>query len=204
KLSKSLSWLLRHGAEKEGFKYLPGGFLYVDEVLKKDQFKNYTEDDIKHVVAVNEKNRFAIKDDRESGRLLIRANQGHSIQVDDLELTLVDNADDYPTVVHGTNLTAWSSIKTQGLSRRNRNHIHFAIGEPGENGVISGMRQSSEVVIYLNLQKVLQDNIKVYKSVNNVILSPGDQHGFIPSSYFTQVLNRKTSRFLLLFCHYTQ
>jgi len=27
----------------------------------------------------------------------------------------------------------------QGLKRMNRNHMHFAAGQPGANGVISGM-----------------------------------------------------------------
>jgi RNA:NAD 2'-phosphotransferase (TPT1/KptA family) len=34
KLSKALSWLLRHNAEKEGFTLLEGGFLPVADILK--------------------------------------------------------------------------------------------------------------------------------------------------------------------------
>jgi 2'-phosphotransferase len=42
RLSKALSWLLRHNAEKEGFVFLEGGFLPVLEVLKHKRFGLFT------------------------------------------------------------------------------------------------------------------------------------------------------------------
>ncbi|XP_050406216.1 tRNA 2'-phosphotransferase 1 [Patella vulgata] len=191
KLSKSLSWLLRHGAEKAGLHFSPGGFLYVEEILNKPQFKSFTEADIRQVVETNDKKRFALQTDDE-GKLQVRANQGHTLQVDDLELTPVTSPANYPIVIHGTNMTAWNSIKTQGLSRMRRTHIHFATGEPGDSGVISGMKSSCDVLIYLNLHKMLQDNQSVFISANGVILSPGDQQGIIQPVYFKQVINRRT------------
>jgi hypothetical protein len=35
-VSKKLSWLLRHGAEKEGLKLGPGGYINVEEVVSPD------------------------------------------------------------------------------------------------------------------------------------------------------------------------
>jgi len=55
----------------------------------------------------------------------------------------------------------------------NRNHIHFSVGKPGENEVISGMRNTSEVLIYIDTEKAMNDNIKFYRSSNNVILTEG-------------------------------
>ena len=57
----------------------------------------------------------------------------------DLELKSVLSVDDIPTkvAVHGTTRDAWQSIRTQGLSKMNRNHIHLAQGVPG-TGIISG------------------------------------------------------------------
>ena len=40
----------------------------------------------------------------------------------------------------------------EGLCRMARNHIHFAAAMPGEDGVISGMRGSCQVSIYVNAQ----------------------------------------------------
>ncbi|CAG5121703.1 unnamed protein product [Candidula unifasciata] len=192
KLSKSLSYLLRHGAEKEGFKFQPGGFLYVDEILKHKQFCSASLEDIKHVVESNDKKRFALETEAATGRLKIRANQGHSLEVSDLDLKPVTEASDYPVVIHGTNYTAYRSIATQGLKTMGRNHIHFAAGEPGENGVISGMRGTCTVMIYLNLSKALQDGLKFFLSANGVILSPGNEDGVIQTIYFDKVIDRKT------------
>ncbi|XP_077997135.1 tRNA 2'-phosphotransferase 1-like [Glandiceps talaboti] len=188
KLSKSLSWLLRHGAEKNGFTLDKGGFLYVDEILALQQFKNYSVDDVKRVVDNNTKKRFSLRDHPENSKLQICANQGHTLEVDGLDLKPITDASQYPTVIHGTYLNKWELIKKQGLSRMKRNHIHFAPGEPGEDGVISGMRGNCQVIIYLDLDKALQDGIKFFISANNVILSAGNEEGLIPAKYFTDAI----------------
>jgi 2'-phosphotransferase len=40
-----------------------------------------------------------------------------------------------------------------------RNHIHFAPGLPKEEGVISGMRQSCDVIIEIDLSAAIKDGI---------------------------------------------
>ncbi|KAH3856764.1 hypothetical protein DPMN_099358 [Dreissena polymorpha] len=78
-----------------------------------------------------------------------------------------------------------------GLSRMKRNHIHMAMGEPGDNCVTSGMRSSCEVTIRIDLKKAMEDGIKFFVSANNVILSPGNEDGLIPPKYFELVMDRK-------------
>lgn len=70
-----------------------------------------------------------------------------------------------------------------------RNHVHFAIGFPGSEGLISGMRSTCEIVIELNLTKAIhgKDKIPFYESSNKVILSEGLQNGSIPPAYFRSV-----------------
>lgn len=56
---------------------------------------------------------------------------------------------------------------TQGLSRMARTHIHFAPGEPGADSVISGMRRSCQVVIYINIDKAIQGNlVQIWNNTN--------------------------------------
>lgn len=74
KLSKALSWLLRHGAEKEGFTFIDGGYLWIEDILKHKKFSHYKADDIQRVVKECEKQRFAFKMDSK-GKMLVRANQ---------------------------------------------------------------------------------------------------------------------------------
>lgn len=56
-----------------------GGFLWVDEILRRNEYRDFTVEDIKHIVETNDKQRFSLAD--ENGRLKIRANQGHSVEV---------------------------------------------------------------------------------------------------------------------------
>lgn len=80
-LSKKLSWLLRHGARKEGLSVSDSGFIKVSDVLQHRAFKNnYTINDVIRVVETNDKQRFAIKYN-DNNELEICANQGHSIKV---------------------------------------------------------------------------------------------------------------------------
>ena len=90
-----------------------GGFIAVEEILGLEEFqkKNATVEDIERVVANNDKQRFALKDD--NGMLYIRANQGHTMDVVDLELEEIHSAEETPVVVHGTYHKAFDAIKRQ-------------------------------------------------------------------------------------------
>ncbi|XP_063860693.1 uncharacterized protein LOC135101050 [Scylla paramamosain] len=79
KASKALSWLLRHGAEKEGLVIKPGGWIRLDDIQKRPNFKKFTVDKVKELVNNCPKQRFALKE--EEGLLYIKANQGHSLKV---------------------------------------------------------------------------------------------------------------------------
>jgi len=78
RLSKALSWLLRHNAVAQGVAIRPDGYVKVEDVLKHHKFKGFSLDDIRAVVANNSKKRFQMNE--ENGTLLIRAVQGHSIE----------------------------------------------------------------------------------------------------------------------------
>jgi 2'-phosphotransferase len=98
----------------------------------------------------------------------------------------------FDQVVHGTMLDPMILIMNSGLSKMARNHIHMAIGLPGKNGVISGMRTSCQVVIEVNMVRAMHcSDIKFHISNNGVILSGGDSNGLIPSKYFKTVKDMK-------------
>lgn len=195
KASKALSWLLRHGAEKEGLVLESGGWIRLDDIQKRPNYKKFTVDKVKELVDNCPKQRFGLKE--EGGHLYIRANQGHSLKIDDSDLEELTSESSVPFVVHGTYYRHWDSIKKQGLSRMNRRHIHFAPGLPGEDGVISGMRSSCEIYIYIDFTKALEAGFKFFRSSNNVILCSGDERGFLPPQYFAKVVDKKTEENLL-------
>lgn len=79
-ISKTLSWLLRHGAIKEGIPINSEGFVNVQYLLNHRSLGGKCSvDDIKRVVAENNKQRFAVR--YLNNQLQIRANQGHSVKV---------------------------------------------------------------------------------------------------------------------------
>jgi len=103
----------------------------------------------------------------------------------------ITSASEYPTIIHGTNAKAWALIAKdpKGLNRMKRNHIHFATGLIGEEGVISGMRYNCSVLIYLDLEKALQDGVLFFKSENGVVLTEGVKgEGYLPKEYFSKVV----------------
>ncbi len=108
----------------------------------------------------------------------------------------IDDASLFPVVVHGTTMSSWLLIRASGgLKRMARNHIHFAKGLPGEDGVISGMRKSSQVVISIDLGQALADGIPFYVSDNGVVLTPGiEPEGLLPLKYIKSAHQIKPDR----------
>jgi len=80
RLSKALSWLLRHNAENEGFSFIDGGYLPVEAILRHRRFKGFSVSDVEDVVKNCSKQRFALTT-TEDGSLLIRANQVEVIEI---------------------------------------------------------------------------------------------------------------------------
>jgi len=185
---------------------------------------DYTLDDIRRVVETSDKQRYRLEErpakdyypdvivDGDGGGddggdsstktvLCIRANQGHSIPNIDPNLLLTrlspEELASTPTIVHGTYDEPWrNGIRTEGLKRMTRNHIHFASGLPtsskdGDEGgavVISGMRRTCTVYVYVDGKKCAEDGIEFYRSDNGVLLTAGvGGTGTLPVRYFSHV-----------------
>lgn len=192
KLSKLLSWLLRHGLVQEGIPVEPDGYVKLDLVLSHRKFTKYKLRDIQQVVDENEKKRFSLI--QRKGIYFIRANQGHSLEVGKKlkeEEILRSILTPLPLVVHGTTHQNYEKIRESGLKKMNRTHIHFAISDDFVEGnkQQSGIRSNCQILIYLDMEKALQDGIKFFLSENKVVLSPGvGEEGVILPKYFKKVV----------------
>ena len=190
KLSKSMTFILRHGAPGLGISMDNGGIILVSDLLAKSNFSGVTLRDIEDIVNKNDKKRFELE--KVNGKLMIRAVQGHSKELDEIidETKLLDEIKEpLDKCIHGTDNSAWNIIKKKGLKSLSRMHIHFAISEPEDNNVISGMRQDTKVLIYVDMKKAMDDGIKFFISKNKVILSRGI-NGTIDPKYFEKVERR--------------
>ncbi|KAM0802223.1 phosphotransferase KptA/Tpt1, partial [Usnea florida] len=128
----------------------------------------------------------------------IRASQGHSITTVSNEKIfkpiLLTDADCPDFVVHGTDNRPWEEIKRSGgLKPMGRKHIHFAtklieekmpplnrdfqsLSKPKEeelDKVISGMRRTSTVMIWVDVKKSLKEGVEWWRSDNGVVLTEG-------------------------------
>ncbi|MCJ1244173.1 hypothetical protein MMC30_001371 [Trapelia coarctata] len=139
-ISKKISYVLRHGAEKEGLRLDQNGYANCAELLNWRNLSSLkvTFRELESIVATNDKKRFQLipvsssDDDTDPSNYLIRASQGHSIPIDSAALLtpVLPTDPDFPSqVVHGTHMGAWKLIeKSGGLSKMGRQHVHFARG----------------------------------------------------------------------------
>ncbi|KAJ4479698.1 KptA family-domain-containing protein [Lentinula edodes] len=192
RLSKTLSWLLRHGAQSEGLPMRADGYVKSTDLLENPKIKSQALDlaGLQQIVNADSKQRYSLV--CEDDIWWIKANQGHSIKAVKLDLKPIFTVEDIPsrTAVHGTNKMAWQSISSQGLSKMTRNHIHLAQGVTGNN-VISGMRKSCEIFIFINVPKALAAGITFFLSDNGVVLTEGNDKGFLEPAFFLSVQNAK-------------
>ena len=208
KLSHSLSWALRHQAPAIGLTITPDGYVPVQEILESShpKLQGATLEAIQEVVASNDKQRFKLEerpsflysggDDDGTTVLCIRANQGHSIKCIDPNqlLTKLTPQDlmSLPCIVHGTYYEPWKLISEQGLNKMNRTHIHFASGMPRDEGVISGMRTSCTVYVFIDAVKCSSSCLDFFRSDNGVILCAGlENTGTLPPDFFSHVVDKE-------------
>lgn len=187
RISKTLSYALRHGIIKLNLQMDSEGYVELNSVLNHPDLvalNSVTESQIQEIVNSDNKQRYTLKTVNDI--FYIRANQGHSKDVGDKiddDLHLVKITKPLEICVHGTNKKALDVIMQQGLSPMARKHIHFAKGNNGESGVISGMRQDSSVKIYIDMARAMADGIEFFESDNGVILCPTQ----INPSYFSKI-----------------
>lgn len=60
----------------------------------------------------------------------------------------------------------------------------------GGGNVISGMRNSADVVIEVDVVRAMTDGIPFYISANGVVLTPGNAEGAVPPEYFLRISRR--------------
>lgn len=162
KISRYLSKHLRHQPDRLGIKLLPGGWVAVDELLaacKKNAFPiSWTQ--LEEVVAKNDKQRFSF----DSTGTLIRANQGHSVEVD-LQLEPITPPD---VLYHGTSAGAVTAIMQTGLSKMSRHHVHLSKDIAIARNV--GARHGKPVVLAIDAAAMHQAGYTFYCSDNGVWL----------------------------------
>lgn len=195
RVSKAMAAGLRHG--KMNFEVDQEGFMWVDDILDHPYFKklNVTFGDLKRICdnPFDGIKRFYLSRDS-TGYWKVRATQGHTIQVKNLDLIPISMFDtmQMPFVIHGTFWKAWEKIKNNGLKLMlQRQYLHFQPGGMGTNmkDLVANFRNNCEVLVYVDLAKALEHGIPFWRAMNNVIVTHGDQYNRISSRYFLKAVH---------------
>ena len=216
----------------------PDGFARVSDVLALPRFKDADFMKIRNVVLNNDKNRFCLvpssvnadvpdtnridgiiasallelptSDKIDASAWWIRANQGHSMRNVTIDMTRLSLEQLPEVIVHGTYSRAFSGIIEQGLRPMSRQHVHFAETAPEDGQVISGMRSTCELLVYVDSRKSMEEGIVFYRSSNGVILTSGipnyhatnteDMIISVPPKVIARIQERRKKKRILFEC----
>lgn len=179
RLSKTLSWLLRHAASAEGLVMDPAGWVCIDDVLRYLQISRDTLDDVVHE---NNKSRLQVEGNS------IRCCQGHSLKGTPVTLDALEASWEIfqPTgsVWHGTYAQAAVAIAREGIVPGERSHVHLA--EEKQSKV--GKRANVTVLLEVCSSKLEAHGLQLFRSQNGVILAR-----YVPADCIVNVIGITTS-----------
>jgi len=120
KLSKNISYILRHSSLEKNIKISSEGWVLIDDLVlilrESGEFKYVEKEDIYNLVSSASKKRHEVEDEK------IRALYGHSLDVGRKNEAVV------PPIIlyHGTTSKSLKKILKEGLKPMNRNYLHLS------------------------------------------------------------------------------
>lgn len=173
RISKRLSYHLRHAPERIGLELDDGGWADVGVLLTALAAHGtvVSRAELERVVAENDKQRFAFD---ETGTR-IRASQGHSIPVD---LALVATAPP-AELFHGTVDRFLPAIRREGLRPMDRHHVHLSAAVDTARKV--GARRGNPVVLTVASGRMAETGHEFFVSANGVWLVAA-----VPAEYLSE------------------
>ncbi len=162
KLSIFISLILRHKPETIGIKLDDYGYANVNELIEKinNTGRNINIEILEQIVKEDNKQRYSFNDDRSK----IRANQGHSININ-VELKELEPP---KYLYHGTATRFLENIKNEGIIKQSRLYVHLS--RDIDTAVKVGKRHGTPVILKINTGKMYENGYKFYLSENNVWL----------------------------------
>lgn len=167
KLSKKLAYILRHDPGSLGLEMDGKGWCNLGDLLKG---LKVSRDDVMDVVEHDKKSRYTVKGG------MIRANFGHSIS----SVNVLGRPQTPPKVLyHGTGWPFWKRIKTEGLVKMGRNHVHLT--ESLDIAKEVGQRKGYLLLLRVDVEKMLKDGYLFYESSGTWLVEG------VPSCYLSKV-----------------
>jgi putative RNA 2'-phosphotransferase len=173
-VSRYLAKHLRHTPRELGLTLQPGGWVRVDDLLAATERNGFplTRDELVECVETNDKRRFSFDETGER----IRANQGHSVEVD----LLLEQREPPETLYHGTVERFLPSILKHGLTRGQRHHVHLS--KDVEMASQVGARRGRPIVLKVEAGRMWREGHTFLLSANGVWLTDA-----VPPGYLTRI-----------------
>lgn len=161
-ISKFIALILRHKPETIGITLDEHGWAKVDELIDGiSKTYVFNMEMLEEIVRTDKKGRYSFSEDK----TLIRANQGHSINVD-VEL---EEKEPPEFLWHGTGEKFVSGIDTEGLIPKSRLYVHLSKDE--DTALQVGARHGKPVLYRVLSGKMYKDGYVFYLSQNGVWLT---------------------------------
>lgn len=157
-----MSLVLRHQPETANLTLEPGGWVPIDDLLTGAAGAGcqFSREELEEVVEKCDKQRFGI-DETDTK---IRANQGHSTEVD-LQLA---PAEPPAELFHGTPERNLAAVLSTGLFKMARHHVHLSPDTQTATKV--GSRRGKPVILIIDAAKMRTEGHVFYCSANGVWL----------------------------------
>lgn len=174
RLSKTISYALRHDPESFGLSLEDDGSVKLEDLIKvisENKKKEITKDDILSAISLPGKKRFVIENER------IRAYYGHSIKKE-----IVKPLIEPPEILyHATSHKALPIIMKDGLKPMGRQHVHLSSEK--ETALEAGRRKDNNPpLLVIRAKDVYKDGIKFYKGNEDIFLSDSIEPKYISIS----------------------
>ena len=177
KISRYISMILRHKPYAANVVLDEHGWASVSQLLE-GVSKKYilTMEILEKIVETDKKQRYSFNDDK----TLIRANQGHSVNVD------VEPEKKMPplNLWHGTAEKYTESIEEKGIMSKGRLYVHLS--DNYDTAVLVGSRHGNPVVYEIDAKRMYDDGYIFYVSVNKVWLTK-----YVPVPYIHRKNDQK-------------
>ena len=161
-LGKYIALILRHKPEVIGITLDEHGWANVHDLVKGiNKTQHFTMGMLEKIVEEDNKQRYSFNREK----TLIRANQGHSINVD-VELKEMIPPD---ILYHGTGMKYCNSIYRDGLKPKSRLYVHLS--KDIDTAINFGSRHGEPVVYKIKAREMYNDGYKFYFSANGVWLT---------------------------------
>jgi putative RNA 2'-phosphotransferase len=156
-----MSFVLRHNPAAISISLNKEGWVDLSEFIS-ELSKKFPEIDIatiEQIVQSDSKGRYSIANN------MIRANQGHSVNVCAVDLTPLQPPQ---YLYHGTTLSAWQEIKScKAIKKMGRHHVHLSTDSETARAVGS-RRTGTTIILEIEALVMASNRFEFYRSENGV------------------------------------